>query len=122
MLRGPCDDRFRASKYNCSRTRFAANEEATQAVKLFEGLVPNRNKLENTLVGGLVGGGALLDPATTSMALVGGLALPTEVMRKLITGHYRARPQALAKVLRQYGITPSTVVSATGSAANDSGR
>jgi hypothetical protein len=112
----------KSSQRALSRGEGLLQDEATQAVKLFEGLVPNRNKFEQTLVGGLVGGSAQLDPATTGMALVGGLALPTEVMRKLMTGHYRARPQALAKVLRQYGVTPSTVVAATGSATNDSGR
>lgn len=97
-------------------------DEATKAVSLFEGMVPNRSKLEQSIVGGLAAGGAYLEPTVAGMALVGGLALPTEVVRKLTTGYYKARPLALARMLRRYGVTPSTVVVAGGSATDDSGR
>ena len=64
------------------------------------------------VVSGIGGGMSLLHPLATAKTLAliaaGRYAVPSEFMRKLLTGFYNDKPAALAGALRRYGVTTRT--------------
>lgn len=101
-----------------SRGEALLQDEALDAVKVFDGLTSRGGKVDKGLTGLAVGTATYVEPMTAG-ALLAGTALPTEVMRKIATGYYRTRPQELANVLAKYGVTPATAGAATTSSASD---
>jgi hypothetical protein len=76
--------------------------------------MPKRDRLERTLSGMAAVGGTVYHPGTAVALMAARYGVPTEVMRKLLTGHYKGQPAALARMLRRYGVTPATAGAAIG--------